>query len=181
MNFPMALYSLLQEHMAQCVFLAITLSRSELERWNLDHYYLSKATSLLATFSVTHKEEMHSIYYEYTVDHNVHQMLSMPEPLKLSYSKYIIHLKQYKRSFQVCFWSQKKIINLCLFVPMQTLCMICGSYQYIVHYQGFNHPCKILLGQVDVIKMYCARNIYMRRLPQKTTQRVQPKQSTYIQ
>ena len=31
---------------------------------------------------------MHSIYCEYIVDHNIHQILSMPELLKLSCSKY---------------------------------------------------------------------------------------------
>ena len=36
---------------------------------------------------------MHSIYCEYIiVDRNIHQMLSMPELLKLSYSKYTIHM-----------------------------------------------------------------------------------------
>ena len=35
---------------------------------------------------------MHSIYCEYIVDRNIHQMLSMPEAFILSYSKYIIHM-----------------------------------------------------------------------------------------
>ena len=35
---------------------------------------------------------MHSIYCEYIVDHNIHQILSMPELLKLSCSKYTIQM-----------------------------------------------------------------------------------------
>ena len=35
---------------------------------------------------------MHSIYCEHIVDRNIHQMLSMPELLKLSYSKYTVHM-----------------------------------------------------------------------------------------
>ena len=56
-------------------------------------FLLSKQGNfLLATFSVTHREEIHSVYCEYLVDRNIHKMLSMPEPLKLSYTKYIVQM-----------------------------------------------------------------------------------------